>query len=175
MNDIKTPGEYGVLTDPTTLTIQRFLPGPIERVWSYLTESDLRRRWLAAGDMEMVEGSTFELTWRNSELTDPPGAKPEGFGEEHSMASRIVELDPPHKLVFTWNETGEVSITLEQKGERVLLTLVHSRLSRDAVLMVGPGWHAHLDLLVAHTSDSQPEPFWDSWLRLKSEYEKRLS
>lgn len=34
MNDIAAPGAYGVLTEPTTLTIQRHLPGPIERVWA---------------------------------------------------------------------------------------------------------------------------------------------
>ena len=51
----------GALSEPATLTIQRFLPGPIERIWAYLTESDLRRRWLAAGQMEMKVGAPFEL------------------------------------------------------------------------------------------------------------------
>ena len=78
-----------MLSEPATLTIQRMLPGPIERVWAYLTESDLRRKWLASGDMEMKVGAPFELVWRNSELTDPPGKRPEGFGEEHRMESRI--------------------------------------------------------------------------------------
>ena len=44
---------YGELIEPTTLKIERLLPGPIERAWAYLTESDKRRQWLAAGDMEM--------------------------------------------------------------------------------------------------------------------------
>ena len=48
-------GAYGELIEPTTLKIERLLPGPIERVWSYLTESDLRRQWLASGRMEMVD------------------------------------------------------------------------------------------------------------------------
>ena len=52
MNERANPDAYGVLTEPATLTIQRMLPGPIERVWAYLTESDLRRKWLAAGEME---------------------------------------------------------------------------------------------------------------------------
>jgi uncharacterized protein YndB with AHSA1/START domain len=34
---------YGELIEPTTLKLQRRLPGPIERVWAYVTESDLRR------------------------------------------------------------------------------------------------------------------------------------
>ena len=123
MNERANPDAYGVLTEPSTLTIQRFLPGPIERVWAYLTESDLRRRWLASGAMEMKVGAPFELVWRNSELTDPPGHRPEGFGEEHRMQSKITELDPPRKLAFTWGKSGGVTFTLEPRGERVLLTV----------------------------------------------------
>src|SRR5208282_5598691 len=73
MNDVASPDLYGALTEPTTLTIQRLLPGPIDRVWAYLTESDLRRQWLASGTMEMKVGARFELVWRNNELTSPPG------------------------------------------------------------------------------------------------------
>ena len=61
MNDAATLDAYGVLIEPTTLKIQRLLPGPIERVWAYLTESDLRRQWLAAGEMEMKVGAPFTL------------------------------------------------------------------------------------------------------------------
>ncbi|TKB83151.1 MAG: ATPase, partial [Mesorhizobium sp.] len=73
MNQMKSIDTYGALSEPATFTIQRLLPGPIERVWAYLTESDLRRQWMAAGQMEMKAGSSFELVWRNDELTDPPG------------------------------------------------------------------------------------------------------
>ena len=68
MTDLATLDEFGALTDPGTLKIQRLLPGPIERVWAYLTESDLRRQWLAAGQMEMKVGAPVELVWRNDEL-----------------------------------------------------------------------------------------------------------
>ena len=78
MTDIASLDAYGVLTERATLKIQRLLPGPIERVWAYLTQSDLRRKWLAAGDMEMTVGAPFELVWRNSELTNPPGQRPPG-------------------------------------------------------------------------------------------------
>ena len=47
MNDLASLERYGVLTEPATLTLRRFLPGPVERVWAYLTQSDLRRQWLA--------------------------------------------------------------------------------------------------------------------------------
>lgn len=166
---------YGVLTEPATLTLQRLLPGPIERVWDYLTQSDLRRQWLAAGDMAMEAGTRFELVWRNDELSDPPGNKPDGFGEEHRMQSTITECDPPHRIAFTWNGSGDVSIELEQQGEQVLLTLVHRQLpNRNTMLMVSAGWHAHLDVLVTRVEGGMPARFWDTWVSLKHDYEARL-
>lgn len=175
MTDMATIDAYGVLSEPMTLTIQRILPGPAERIWSWLTESDLRARWLAAGDMRPEVGSAFEFVWRNDELTDPPGARPEGQGGEHRMASKIVEFDPPRRLVFTWDESGDVSIDLEPKGDRVLLTLTHRRLPRRSMLVgVGAGWHAHLDILEARASGVEPEPFWDHWAKLRDAYEARI-
>ena len=70
---------YGTLSEPATLTLQRLLPGPIERVWAYLTDGELRRQWLAAGAMEEKVGAPVEFVWRNDELTDPPGERPEGM------------------------------------------------------------------------------------------------
>lgn len=175
MTDLATLDAYGVLTEPATLTIQRLLPGPIDRVWAYLTESELRRQWLAAGHMEMTVGAPVELVWRNHELTDPPGQRPQGFSEEHRMQSRITELDPPRKLAITWGSTGGVSFELEPQGSEVLLTVIHRRLpDRATMLNVSAGWHMHLDVLAARMAGREPEAFWDGWARLKSEYDRRL-
>jgi uncharacterized protein YndB with AHSA1/START domain len=175
MNELANLEAYGMLTEPATLKIQRLLPGPIERVWAYLTESDLRRQWLAAGQMEMKAGAPFEFVWRNDELTDPPGQRPPGFSEEHRMQGRITDLDPPRKLAIAWRDTGDVSFDLEPVGNDVLLTLIHRRLpDRAAMLKVGAGWHMHLDILVAHARGQEPEPFWDGWSRLRGEYDRRL-
>jgi uncharacterized protein YndB with AHSA1/START domain len=175
MTDVMTPDAYGTLIEPATLQIQRLLPGPIERVWAYLTESDLRRQWLAAGDMKPETGAAFELVWRNNELTDPPGTRPEGFGDEHRMQSRITTFDSPHRLVITWGTNSEVSFDLAPAGSRVLLTLIHRRIpDRGTTLLVGPGWHMHLDVLVARLSGTEIGPFWDGWSRLRTEYERRI-
>lgn len=57
----------------------------------------------------------------------------------------------------------------------MLLTLTHSRIAdRSTRLNVSAGWHAHLDVLSARLAGAEPEPFWDEWLQLKAEYEKRL-
>lgn len=176
MTEDTTPNAYGVLTEPATLKIQRLLPGPIERVWAYLTESDLRRLWLAAGRMEMKVGAPFEFVWRNDELTNPSGLRPPGFPDEHRMKNRITELDPPRRLAFTWEDSGDVSFELEPKGEDVLLTVIHRRLpDRKTLLGVGAGWHMHLDVLVARVTGKEPAPFWDGWSRLRKEYDQRMT
>jgi len=175
MNASATRNTYGTLIEPATLKMQRLLPGPIERIWAYLTESDKRRKWLAAGKMELKVGAPFELVWRNDELTDPPGERPAGFGDEHRMQSRITELDPPRKLCFAWKDSGDVSIELEAKGNEVLLTLIHRRLpNRSTMLGVSTGWHVHLDLLVARARGEEPPPFWDGFAKLRKEYYRRL-
>ncbi len=120
----------------------------------------------------MKVGAPFELVWRNGELTSA-GKRPAGFDEEHRMESRIVACEPPRKLAFTWQRGGEVTFELEPRGNKVLLTVVHRRLpDRATMLKVAAGWHAHLDVLVARATDSEPEPFWDRWVSLKDEYER---
>jgi uncharacterized protein YndB with AHSA1/START domain len=166
---------YGRLAEPQTLVIERLLPGPASRIWGYLTDSDLRRQWLAAGAMEEKAGTAFELVWRNDELTDPPGARPEGFGEEMRMKSRVLELQKDKRLVFTWGESGEVCFDLRPEGDEVLLTVTHRRISdRANLLMVGAGWHMHLDILQAKVAGGKTAPFWDGWQKLKGEYDARL-
>jgi uncharacterized protein YndB with AHSA1/START domain len=175
MSNLAELDAYGVLTEPATLTIRRLLPGPVDRIWNYLVQGDLRRQWLASGNMEMRTGAPVELVWRNDELTTPSGQRPEGFGPEHSMECAVTEIDPPRKLSISWGSTGGVTFELEPKGSEVLLTLIHRRLpDRSTLLNVSAGWHAHLDILAARLSGRTPAPFWDHWSRLKQEYDRRL-
>jgi len=168
-------GSYGSLIEPATLMIERLLPGPAERVWAYITDPELRRQWLASGPMGKTAGAAFELVWRNNELTDPPGERPAGFPDEHRMQGEVVEIDPPHKLAITWGNTGGVTFELKPQGKDVLLTVIHRRLGeRSMMLNIAPGWHIHLDILAARLRGDQPEPFWDGWLRLRKDYDRRL-
>lgn len=174
MTDLATLDAYGVLTEPATLTIQRLLPGPIERIWDYMTRSELRRKWLAAGEMTAV-GDTVELVWRNGELSDLPSQRPESFPEEHRLVSMITEFDAPRRLAFTWGSTGGVTIDLEPQGKEVLLTLTHKRLpDRSVMLNVSAGWHAHLDVLADRVRGEAPGAFWPKWSKLKEEYDRRI-
>ena len=166
---------YGKVIATRTLQIQRLLPGPIERVWDYLTKSDLRRQWLASGEMELKEGAACELVWHHDTITNPPGARPEDMKSESHLPSRITVCEPPHKLGFMFWSDSEVIFELKPAGKRVLLTLTHSKLpSRGMMVGVSTGWHSHLDVLEARLSGEKAENFWDHWRAYKVDYEKRI-
>src|SRR5438132_11145149 len=95
MNATTKPDAYGELIEPTTLKIQRLLPGPVERIWAYLTDSELRRKWLASGAMEMKVGAPVELIWLNDELNVPPSKRTSTVPNENHMLTRI----PVHVLL----------------------------------------------------------------------------
>lgn len=166
---------HGTLTDGTTLRIQRRLPGPIERVWAYLTDSDLRRQWLASGVMTLQPGASFELVWRNDELSASSAERPEGFSAESKAVCHFIEVEPPRHMRYHWPDVGEVSFELAAVGNEVLLTLTHRQLKGDTLILnVSAGWHAHLALLVARLEVRRPPSLWSTWKQLRKEYEERL-
>jgi uncharacterized protein YndB with AHSA1/START domain len=166
---------HGTLLDPETLRIQRRLPGSIDRVWSYLTEPDLRRQWLAGGTTALQPHADFELVWRNDELSASSAERPEGMPVEHRATCRVLEVDAPRYLRYAWPDAGEVTIELEQDGAETLLTLTHRLLERPALrLNVAAGWHAHLARLVALVGGDAPPSLWATWKTHRAEYEELL-
>lgn len=175
MTEVTQIDSYGALIGPDTLRIQRLLPGPLERVWAYLADSELRKLWFASGDLKLVEGAPLELVWRNDELARSGGERPEDVPEEHRMQSRVIEVDAPRKLVIAWNNTGNVSFELEPYGEGVLLTVTHAGFeTRSSLIGHSAGWHAHLDVLEALAFEREPGPFWSHLVALRREYGERL-
>lgn len=176
MNQMRFNDMHGTLTDGTTLRLQRRLPGPIERVWSYLTDSELRRQWLASGAMTLQAGTTFELVWRNDELSASSAERPDGFSAESRATCRFEEVDPPRRMRYLWPEVGEVTFELEPAGDEVLLTLTHRRLSGERMILnVCAGWHAHLALLVAHLEGKVAPSLWRTWKQRREEYQALLA
>lgn len=171
----QTTAAYGELIEPTVLKIERLLPGPVERVWSYITESDLRRQWMASGEMQLEAGAEVEFVWRNDELTDPPGHRPEDMNAENRMVCKVLAVDPPHRLFISWGVQSDVLFELTQKGDNTLLVVTHRRApNREILLNVSAGWHAHIDVLEAKLAGRKPAPHWDTWVRLRTEYDQRL-
>ncbi|MEQ9505511.1 MAG: SRPBCC family protein [Hyphomonas sp.] len=175
MTQTTKPSAYGTLIEPTVLKLERLLPGPAARVWDYLTKSELRRQWLASGDMDLTPGTEFEFVWRNDELTDPPGARPDGMNAENRMTCKILEVDAPRRLFISWGVQSDVLFELVEKGSDTLLTITHRRPpTRDVLLSVSAGWHSHIDVLEAKLAGTDPVPHWDNWVRLRGEYAQRF-
>src|SRR5256885_5566218 len=55
--------------EPGTVKLQRLLPGPLERVWAYITESDKRAKWLAAGEVDPRLGGKIHLQFDHRKLS----------------------------------------------------------------------------------------------------------
>lgn len=174
--------EYATVAGPDTVRLERLLPGPIERVWSYLTEPDKRAKWLAGGPMELRVGGRAELKFRHADLSAEKTA-PERFkkhSEGHSLHSRVTACDPPRLLAFTWGDEagkhGEVTFELTPRGKDVHLVLTHRRLpGRKEMLSVAGGWHAHVGILEDVLAGREPRGFWSTHAKLEKEYEARLA
>jgi uncharacterized protein YndB with AHSA1/START domain len=171
--------DYGMLPEPRTLRIERLLPGPIERLWAYLTEPGKRAQWLAGGPMELRVGGRAELKFRHADLSHEKTA-PERFrGMEGGQVldCRITACDAPRLLSYTWGEDwGEVTFELSPRGNSVLLVVTHQRLGeRGTIASVAAGWHAHLGILADRLDAREPRGFWSAYLRLEEEYERRLA
>ena len=172
---------YGIVTEAGTVRFERLLPAPVERVWEYLTDSELRRTWFAAGDMELRPGGGLTLLFRNSELATDDEEVPEKYRQYEGMESKgeVIRAEPPRLLVFEWFEENgpptEVSFELEPRGDQTLLTLTHRRLPNRAMTVdVSGGWHLHLDVLGDVLAGRERQPFWPKNARYAEEYEERI-
>jgi uncharacterized protein YndB with AHSA1/START domain len=166
------------LIQPSTVRFERLLPGPIERVWAYLTESKKRATWLAAGEFDLRVGGRVELVFQNENLSDeapPPGASAAGM---RKFEGKITRLEPQRVLAYTWNWDGqlsEVTYELEPRGKEVLLT-IHHKLPADRSLniAVGGGWATHVGILADQLSGTKPRPFWTTHAREMKAFEAAL-
>ncbi len=120
MNEHLGDNTLGVVTAPGTVCIKRVLPGPVERVWAYLTESDKRRKWLARGPISSFVGGDVELTFHHSELSQDPVPEEYKKYEGHTNKGKVTRYDPPHVLSYTWpdgpNEPSEATFELAALG-----------------------------------------------------------
>lgn len=179
---LSEPDSYGVVTAPATVRFERRLPGPVERLWAYLTEPDKRRQWLAGGEMALMAGGEANLLFKHSEFTDepPPDRYAEmnanGFPSRHT----ITDIDPPRLLAMTWpgddGQESEVVFELFPEGDDVLLVITHKRLAgRDEMANVASGWHAHLEVLASLLAGGEDTRFWSRITRLEADYQERFA
>lgn len=171
--------KYCELIDASTVRIERLLPGPIERVWSFLVEGDKRAKWLCGGSTELNVGGHFEMHFRNASLSSAEDIKPPGkykdMPEVISFTGTVTRCEPPHVLAHTWDfdDASEVRYELEEQGDKVRLVLTHRKLPSKDITGASGGWHTHLDILVAVLEGREPLPFWKTHTKLEAEYEQR--
>jgi len=171
---------YGLVLESGAVRFERLLPGPIERVWAYLTEGDKRATWFCGGDTEPRAGGRIELYFKHSQITDE--RPPEGYrkmnDEGAMMGGTVTVWEPPRRLSFNWQGMGEpdsdVEIELAPAGDKVRLVLTHRRLATKARMAnVSSGWHLHLGLLEDQLAGAKPRGFWTIHEALMAEYEER--
>ena len=165
----------GVFIAPGTIRFERKLNGSIEKVWSYLTESDKRGKWLAKGEMEMFEGGKVNLHFFHQDLSPIAGSPPEKYKDMasgHRFTGRVLKINPPYLLSFTWEDQSEVTFELEEAGNAVLLILTHRKLAenKDVQVSVAGGWHTHLDILIASLREEIPPNFWSTHAKMEEFY-----
>lgn len=172
---------YGILSDPCTLTLERLLPGPIERVWQYLVDGEKRRQWFASGSMEPRVGGIADLRFKHSELSAHVELVPQRYLSMESgltMRGHVTQFDPPRTLAFTFGEDGNpshVTFDLAPIGDQVRMVITHQRLgNRDAVLSVASGWHTHVAILIDRLNVIEPRAFWATHERLDAQYREHL-
>jgi uncharacterized protein YndB with AHSA1/START domain len=172
---------FGVVVAPGTIRFERLLPGPIERVWAYLTESDKRGTWLASGEMEPRAGGSVELRFLHASLSTKTAPVPERFKKYaagHVSRHRVTRFEPPHVLSFTWGDgadgSSEVTFELSPHGDKVMLVLTHRRLAAGAAMAgTAGGWHTHLRVLAYRLDNREPPAFWSIFAETDGVYEKR--
>lgn len=173
--------DYATQTAPDTIRFERHMPGPIDRIWDYVTHPTIRGRWLAAGPMDLKAGGAYEMTFRHDELTPhaelaPPGMdSPKGF----TLRGEVLDCKYPSILAFTWPAGGpdaKASFVLTSLHGQVRVTLVHSGIKDRATLIeVAAGWHAHLNVLEAKINSMTPPPFWTRFAEYQAEYARKFS
>ncbi|PKQ05215.1 MAG: ATPase [Alphaproteobacteria bacterium HGW-Alphaproteobacteria-11] len=181
MKDAKA---HGILIDNRTVRFERLLPGPIERVWKYLTDAELRGLWFAGGPMEPRVGGTMNIVFDNNNLGSHPSSPPERFkqyGGTFDSKHIVTIYEPPHRLGFTWGDDMDpngsvVEIELTPEGDKVRLVLTHRRLSGiDGAINVSGGWHTHLAMLAEQLEGNPKTPFWEAFDGVEEEYRQRYT
>ena len=172
--------------DAHTIEFVRILPGPIERIWAYLWESDKRAQWFASGAMPTRPGESFEMRFKHSTLSPLQAPAPEKFVEMdkngHQSRNVLLAYEPPHRLVFSFgpdpNDSSEVEFRLTPEGDaqdnRIRFTLTHRKIAdSNTARSVSKGWHSHLAVLQDRAEGKVPPAFWDLWRQTTDFYDQR--
>lgn len=129
------------------LRFERQLAHPAEKVWKALTEPGQIGRWFPANvTIDLKIGGVVTFDFGETEVEVPEGIElPEEIGP---MEGKVMELDPPRLLAYTWgNELLRWELRPDDSGCRLVFT--HTFDDRSGAARNAAGWHVCLDRLGA--------------------------
>ena len=150
--------------EPDTIRLERVLDAPIETVWRYLTEAELRRQWFMGGTSATGVGP-FDLLIDHDNLSDDDVPYPESYASSKGLSwtEQVSRFEPPRLLetTFQGGKNGTVRYELAEDGARTRLTLTHSGIvSPVGAMDFGSGWTSHLAVLEARLAGRGVKDFW---------------
>jgi len=149
---------------PDTIHLERTLDAPVETVWRYLTEAELRGQWFMGGSDARAD-SEFELLIDHDNLSDEDAAAPDYYSKMKGTKwhERVIRFEPPQLLEtsFQSGKNGKVTYELFPDGERTRLVLTHSGIeSGSGAQDFGSGWNSHLTVLQERLAGRGVKYFW---------------
>jgi uncharacterized protein YndB with AHSA1/START domain len=159
---------YETIQDQPTLSFERRLSHPVERVWRAITEPDELGHWFPSKVVvdELSAGAEMSFEFEDMPLDAPV-----------TMTGRVTDVDPPRLLGFYWGE-DHLRFELEpadgESGCTLRLTVALD--ARDKAARDAAGWHVCLDRLELFVGgENGPAVTGDSgdWRALYEEYERR--
>lgn len=150
---------------PDTIRMERLLDAPVETVWRYLTDAELRARWFAGGAIEPRVGGDIALCFDHANLSADDVPTPERYAPfmGHIAHETIAAIEEPRLLAYSWDggKEGTVRFELFPQGERTRLVLTHSGISGPVGMAdFGGGWMSHLAVLQSILAGDPVRDFW---------------
>jgi len=161
-----------------SIRLERILDAPLETVWRYLTEADLRREWFMGGT-DATAGGEFELLNDHDNLSTDDVPYPESYApyKGKTWTETVVRFEPPRLLetTFQGGKNGRVSYELSDEGGRTRLVLTHSGIvSGTGAQDFGSGWNSHLTVLQEKLAGRSVRNFWALHARSREEIAEAL-
>ncbi|HEY0966062.1 MAG TPA: SRPBCC family protein [Opitutaceae bacterium] len=176
---MNTNEQFGKFTGPAEVRIVRTLPGPIERIWQYLTDPEKRARWICGGALEQKAGGKVVFAMHHKKLAPNETPPPEYAQVQDpgvTFEGKVLTCEPPRLLAYTFgSDDSIVTFELTPQGSQVLLVLTHrtrGEEERAELTNYASGWHMHLAFLLALLEDAPPPPLWSVHTKTKATYNK---
>ena len=103
------------------IRLERLLDAPVETVWRYLTEAELRQHWFMGGSDAKPNGE-FDLLVDHDKLSDEVVPYPESYAAFKGAVwtEKVIRFDPPRLLETTFQsgKNGTVSLPGINLGKR---------------------------------------------------------